>query len=163
MSFDELGGVVDFLVLVQNQDLVKENKEKLLKLPVCKWKSQLEDWRGSGLGGTRHNDTFKYYITDLQEKNWKIGDKQSRLLKKGPNENILDILEGTDVKPDNMQYSIAIYAVASLHRRPKQLWMIHAGQGKSRIIAAAAFHALTESNINNVHIVYPTAHLMERD
>ncbi len=68
-----------------------------------------------------------------------------------------------DIKPDNMQFSIAIYAVASLHKRPKQLWQLYAGQGKSRIIAAAALHALMERDINNVHIVFPTTHLMERD
>ena len=75
----------------------------------------------------------------------------------------MDIFDYTKLKPDNMQYSIATYAVSSLHRRPKQMCQIFAGQGKSRIIATAAIHALTERDIPNVHIVYPSAHLMERD
>ncbi len=65
MSFDDLGDIIDFVALVQNDDLVTENKEKLLRLPVSKWKSQLDDWRSSGLGGVRHNDTYEYYIKDL--------------------------------------------------------------------------------------------------
>lgn len=44
MSFDELGDIVDFVILVQNQDLIQENKTELLKLPVNKWKSLLDDW-----------------------------------------------------------------------------------------------------------------------
>ena len=67
------------------------------------------------------------------------------------------------VKPDNMQYAIGAYAVASLHKRPKQIWEIFAGQGKSRCIASAALYALGETACENVHFVFPTAHLMERD
>ena len=39
--------------------------EKLMQLPICKWKSQLDDWRSSGLGGIRHNDDYKTYIKNL--------------------------------------------------------------------------------------------------
>ena len=62
-----------------------------------------------------------------------------------------------------MQYAVATYAVTSLHKKPKQLWQILAGQGKSRIIATAAIYALTERDFQNVHIVYPSKHLMVRD
>ena len=44
VSFEDFGDIIDFITLVQNDDLVTENKEKLLRLPVCKWKSQLDDW-----------------------------------------------------------------------------------------------------------------------
>ena len=62
-----------------------------------------------------------------------------------------------------MQESIAIFAIASLHKRPKQLWQIVAGQGKSRIIATAGLHALAETKTSDVHFVFPSKHLMERD
>ncbi len=84
-------------------------------------------------------------------------------MNKGPPEELSRIFECMGVKPDNMQYSIAAYAVASLHKRPKQVWEIFAGQGKSRMIASAALDALVETNTGNVHIVFPTAHLMKRD
>ncbi len=44
MSFDDFGDIIDFITQVQNDDLVTENKDKLLRLPVSKWKSQLDDW-----------------------------------------------------------------------------------------------------------------------
>ena len=75
----------------------------------------------------------------------------------------MNLYECLPNKPDNMQHSIAVFAVASLHRRPKQLWTIYGGQGKSRIIAAAAMHALNEEKVENVHFVFPTKHLMKRD
>ena len=56
-----------------------------------------------------------------------------------------------------------MYAIACRYKHPKQLWQLHAGQGKSRIIAAAALYALNETEIQNVHVVFPTTHLMERD
>lgn len=59
VSFEDFGYIIDFVTLVT------ENKEKLLRLPVCKWKSQLDDWSSSGLRGVRHNDTYEYYIKDL--------------------------------------------------------------------------------------------------
>ena len=137
--------------------------ERLKKLPIEKWKSQLDEWTSNGLGGVRHNDSYKNYIKDLQEQNWKISDKIARNLTKGPPEIILNLYECLPNKPDNMQHSIAVFAVASLHRRPKQLWTIYGGQGKSRIIAAAAMHALNEEKVENVHFVFPSRHLMKRD
>ncbi len=78
VSFEILGEIVDFIIVVQNQDLVAENKEKLLALPVSKWKSQLDDWQSSGLGGARHNKPHSYYIKELQEANWKICQRSAR-------------------------------------------------------------------------------------
>lgn len=85
------------------------------------------------------------------------------MLKKGPSKDNYDIFDYAGLKPDNMQWAIGAFAVASVHRKPKQVWQIFAGQGKSRIIAAAATYALTEKDVPNVHFVYPTAHLKVRD
>jgi len=84
VSWDVIGDIVDFIVVVQNEDLMKENQEKLLKLPVCKWKSQIDDWTSSGLGGKRNNEPYAWYINELQEVNWPICKKIARTLKKGP-------------------------------------------------------------------------------
>ena len=47
----------------------------MLRLPVCEWKQMLDEWRSNGFGGIRHNEDISYYIKELQEGNWTIGDK----------------------------------------------------------------------------------------
>jgi len=84
-------------------------------------------------------------------------------LSKGPSELLIGVFEDLFTRPDHMQFSMATFAVHSLHRHPKQLWKFFSGQGKSRIVATAALYALTERDIPNVHIVFPMAHLMVRD
>ena len=113
-----------------------------MQMPICKWKSTLDDWRSNGLGGKRHNDNYKTYIKDLQERNWPVCDKSARLLNKGPSELLAGVFRDSSIKPDRMQEAIAIFAIASLHKRPKQLWQIVSGQGKSRIIATVGLVAI---------------------
>ena len=84
-------------------------------------------------------------------------------MSKGPSELLIGVFKDLFIRPDRMQFSLATFAVASLHRHPKQLWKFFSGQGKSRIVATAALYALNETIIENVHIVFPTAHLMVRD
>jgi len=79
-----------------------ENREKLLRLPVCKWKQQLDEWRSHGLGGIRHNEAFSHYIQELQEINWKIYDKTARALRRGPSELVSETFDSEGLKPDNM-------------------------------------------------------------
>ena len=95
-----------------------------------------------GLGGVRHNDAYKTYIKDLMEQNWTVCDKSVKAMNRGPARLLEDYFSVARVRPDNMQTSIAMFAVASLQRRPKQLWQVPSGQGKSRILATAALHAL---------------------
>ena len=113
-----------------------------MKLPMCKWKEHLDDWRSSGLGGVRHNDDYKTYIKDIIEQNWTVCEKSVKTMNRGPHSLIDDIYTVVRARPDKMQISIAMFAVASLHKRPKQMWQLPSGQGKSRIIAAAGLHAL---------------------
>ena len=67
VAFEVFGDIIDFITLIQNHDLVTENKAQLLEHPIIKWQDKLHEWRSSGLGGIRHNDPYAVYIKELVE------------------------------------------------------------------------------------------------
>ena len=151
------------MTTVCNQDLLDEHWNELLDTPINFWRDRVFDWTQNNMARLRQNGPIPGYFKELVAQNWPMGKQKLNKLSKGPGILMEDALKHVEIKPDNMQYSLASYAVGSIDKHPLQLWEVDAGMGKSRIIHAAAMFALLEARIEHIHIVYPNKELMERD
>lgn len=67
------------------------------------------------------------------------------------------------MKPNNRQFALAQYCVASLGKNHRQLWVVPSGQGKSRMAAITAAIALLVGMFTKVHFVFQYNHHSKRD
>jgi len=73
------------------------------------------------------------------------------------------VLKEVEKAPNQIQIGISQYAALRLKTCPKQMWMLRAGLGKSRIIATMAMNILTLGMAKKVYILIPNESLLQRD
>jgi hypothetical protein len=76
---------------------------------------------------------------------------------------ISTILNTSKLNPNNLQFALAQYAVGKVARSTRQLWVVPAGQGKSRISHTMALLLLISGLVPKVHMVFSAGRLLKRD
>ena len=108
----------------------------------------------------QHDSSYRDVLTRLGQMN-KTPNEGLQMLSK---EDVSLLFKGTHFGLDTMQCAICAYSVAQLKQARRQLWKIHAGSGKSRIIAGIALIMLKyNKQYKRVHIVVPNKSLLQRD
>ena len=62
-----------------------------------------------------------------------------------------------------MQKAIAFFAAGMINLKPRQIWLLEAGSGKSRMIASLALCLLLKTSCKHIHILIPNSLLLKRD
>lgn len=146
----------------------------ILSLRKCKdlekfMQSQVKDWtfmiesdnlgHSAGIDKRSLKDLYNYF---LKENGIKKASNVEQWLN-NDDQNLNRLLIQAQISPTNLQLVVAISLISSLMLRPKQLWTMPAGCGKSFMMQIAGLLSLVKGPCQNIVFIIPNYHVLRRD
>ncbi|CDW79640.1 UNKNOWN [Stylonychia lemnae] len=144
----------------KNKELIKKQQVHLEQSFIAQWLEILEAEKTTV--NIADVISIQHFLNELQQK-YRILTYLQDDITQIDDDRFTMILDSIDIKPNSKQFALAQYCVAKLYSSRRQLWVIHSGQGKSRISASNAMITLLCGSVTRIHMVFPNEELKERD
>ena len=135
----------------------------IFNLPVCSWLKRLCELLEVEETTLCTNEPVSHWVNDLSFRFGQVDLRQMQSFIDGSAPNYLSLFEIAKIKPTPLQQAIAVYALASLNFKSKQIWVVPTGTGKSFVIATISMIATMQTLTRSIYIVIPNEKLRARD
>ena len=162
LTFQKFACLIVRLTAKQNQPMILRSRLDILQHKVADWPARVDEILEATRMGTAARKSVGTYIDELQIMNGRIDVSFLVQITAPLISMVSDVLDFVVARPSELQRAVGAYAVGLLSKRPKQVWSLRPGTGKSRCAAMAMRAALLHTGVAHVHLVTSHVELAKR-